>query len=120
MSRIPFSRLETADLVVDAIYEGGSANNFGADPFPALLGLSNQGGFRFLGSRDRSLRLVCLITNMDDSDWPDEVDLELGIFTYFGDNKEPGRELHRTGRGGNKILKNLFDGVHAGAEGRRS
>jgi len=120
MSRIPFSQLATADLLVDAIYEGGSTNNFGADPFPVLLGLSNQGGFRFLGSRDRSLRLVCLITNMDDSDWPDEVDLELGIFTYFGDNKEPGRELHKTGRGGNKILKSLFDGVHAGMEGRTS
>jgi hypothetical protein len=27
-----------------------------------------------------------------------------GIFTYFGDNKQPGHDLHSTHRGGNKIL----------------
>jgi hypothetical protein len=38
-----------------------------------------------------------------------------GQFVYFGDNKTPGHELHETGRGGNRILRRIFDLLHAEA-----
>jgi hypothetical protein len=56
---------------------------------------------------------------MSDPDWPDALDRETGVFTYYGDNKKPGRELHDTGRDGNLILQKMFSAARAGAEGRR-
>ena len=42
------------------------------------------------------------------------------MFTYFGDNKKPGRELHDTPRFGNRLLRDLFESFHAGGESRRT
>jgi hypothetical protein len=70
--------------------------------------VSNSGGFRYLGTLDK-LALVVLTTSLSDSNWPDEVDKEGGAFTYYGDNKHPGRELHDTPRFGNEILRRLFE-----------
>jgi hypothetical protein len=115
----PFSDLAAADLVVDAVYEGGRKGNAGDDPFPRLLGLSNQGGFRYRGTMG-ALGLVALTSSMNDPDWPDGVDTETGVLTYYGDNKHPGRELHATPRHGNEILRDLFAAVHRGRDGRAS
>ena len=49
---------------------------------------------------------------MSNIDWPDKLDPEMGIFTYYGDNQNPGHELHDTARKGNLILKNTFDALH--------
>lgn len=112
---IAFRDLRNADLMVDAVYEGGSAKNLGDDPISKLLGTSNQGGFRHRGSIEPSnLNLVGLVSNLEDPEWPDHLDVELGQFTYYGDNKEPGRELHETKKKGNLILKNIFDFLHSG------
>jgi hypothetical protein len=104
---------------VDAIYQGGRSGNAGDDPFPALLGMSNQGGFRFRGELLGALEMVLLTSSMNDPDWPDRLDEETGVFTYYGDNKKPGRHLHDTGRGGNTLLRRMFDAAHSGADGRR-
>ena len=40
---IPFPALPTADLIVDAIYEGGTAGNTGDHPLSRLLRVGNQG-----------------------------------------------------------------------------
>jgi hypothetical protein len=117
---IPFSELASSDLRVDAVYQGGRAGNAGDDPFPALLSMSNQGGFRFRGKLNGVLEMVLLTSTFNDPDWPDDLDRETGIFTYYGDNKKPGRLLHDTPRGGNMLLRHLFDAVHRGASGRRS
>ena len=77
-----------------------------------------MGGFRYRGSLD-SLELVVLTTTLSDPDWPDAIDQETGVFTYYGDNKSPGRELHATPRFGNEILRRLFDMAHGGPEQRR-
>jgi len=45
-----------------------------------------------------------------DLDWPDELNPESGTFVYYGDNKKPGHELHKTPRGGNLILRSAFEG----------
>jgi hypothetical protein len=113
------SNLGLSDLVVDAIYAGGRKGNASDDPLPQLLGVSNRGGFRYLGRKD-SLKLVVLTTSLIDPSWPDELDPINGVFTYYGDNKLPGRELHSTPRFGNQILRDLFAMLHGRSENRKS
>lgn len=111
-NRIPQNHLPTADLLLDAIYEGGRSGNAGDDPLGPLLGVSNQGGFRHLGRKECPSLLV-VTSSMSEPDWPDHLDLETGLFTYFGDNRKPGRDLHGTPRWGNLMLRDLFARAHA-------
>jgi hypothetical protein len=113
-----FEELAESDLTVDAVYRGNRNGNAGDDPFPRLLSLSNQGGFRYRGSM-KTLEMLVLTSSMADSDWPDSVDRETGVFTYYGDNKKPGRGLHDTPRRGNELLRDIFDNAHMGVDGRR-
>jgi hypothetical protein len=111
--------LKTCDIIVDAVYEGGSTANVSADPLSKLLpGVGNQGGFRAAGRGDDK-KFVVLYTSGEDTDWPDSLDLSTGQFIYYGDNKTPGHELHDTGPGGNKILRRVFDLLHGPSEGRQ-
>jgi hypothetical protein len=110
---VPFDQLADADLQVGAIYEGGSQGNVGDDPLARLLPCGNQGGFRFRGERStHSYRLALMYTSGSDPDWPDSLDPGTGVFTYFGDNKTPGSSLHDTARGGNELLRFVFDSIH--------
>ena len=115
---IPFEKLEDADLHVDAVYQSGRRGNAGDEPLPRLISVSNSGGFRYRGNLE-SLELVALTSSLKDPDWPDLLDSETGLFTYYGDNKRPGRPLHETPRNGNELLRRIFDNAHAGPEGRR-
>ena len=112
MQIIGRKQLGYSDLHLDATYQGGRNGNAGDDPLPSLLSVSNQGGFRYLGKKEEP-RLIVLTTSLTDPNWPDEVDLENGVFTYYGDNKTPGRELHDTPRFGNKLLAMVFDAFHS-------
>jgi len=109
---VPSTDLATVDLLVDAVYEGGHSGNAGDDPLTRLIGVSNQGGFRYLG-RMEAPRLIVLTSSFDDPDWPDSIDRETGLVTYFGDNKKPGHELHDTPRFGNILLRNIFHALHS-------
>ena len=109
--------LAQTDLSVDATYRGGRHGNAADDPLPSLLGVSTGGGFRYRGDLDR-LRLVVLTSSLKDPDWPDTLDLESGIYTYYGDNKRPGRALHDTPRKGNELLCRIFDLASSGRGGR--
>lgn len=109
---VEFADLEGADLQVDALYRGGSAGNAGDDPLPRLVGTGNSGGFRTLGNPERGYSLCVLYSSMDEADWPDELDLENGRFTYFGDNRTPGHDLHA--KRGNRVLEMAFRSTHAG------
>lgn len=117
MRTISSDQLSTVDLAVDCLYQGGRKGNAGDDPLHLLLPVSNQGGFRIVGTKNRP-RLVVLTTGLDDPDWPDEIEKETGRFTYFGDNKLPGNGLHDTPRYGNLLLKNMFGLAHGSAEQR--
>lgn len=112
--RYRFEELAAADLVVDALYEGGTKGNAADDPLGRLLPCGNQGGFRY---RNRTTgpgkQFVVLYSDLSDHDWPDVLDVELGRFTYYGDNKRPGHPLHETIRGGNAILRDVFARLHA-------
>jgi hypothetical protein len=110
--RVSRDHLSSADLILDAVYEGGRAGNAGDDPLGPLLGVSNQGGFRHLGRKERP-NLLVITTSLAEPDWPDALDLETGRFTYYGDNRHPGRELHRTPRWGNQMLRDLFGRAHS-------
>jgi hypothetical protein len=119
MTIVPVDDLSRTDLQVDAIYQGGRKGNAGDDPLPKLMRVDSQGGFRYRGKVKAKLEMLVLTTSMNDSDWPDELDAETGIFTYFGDNKKPGRDLHDTGRDGNLILRTIFEDSRAGHDGRQ-
>jgi hypothetical protein len=116
---IPFDKLTDADLIVEAVYEGGTVGNTSDDPLGKLVPVGNQGGFRYAGSPKRNdLRLVVLYTSGADRDWPDGLDREAGLFTYFGDNRVPGKNLHDTSRGGNAILRACFHWLHSSPHAR--
>lgn len=118
MITISVNDLNKADLIVDAIYEGGRRGNAGDDPLPKLMRVDSQGGFRYRGKVKGKLDMLVLTSSMNDPDWPDTLDTETGIFTYYGDNKKPGRNLHETGRDGNLILKTIFEDSRADANRR--
>jgi len=119
MTRIfSFDDLPTADLVVDAIYEGGNAGNASSDPIAKLLpGAGNQGGFRASGPGLKK-RFVVLYSSGEEGDWPDRLDLNTGQFVYYGDNRTPGHDLHDTTRRGNLLLKAAFENAHGNAAKR--
>ncbi|MGY3578933.1 hypothetical protein ACVMB1_006137 [Bradyrhizobium sp. USDA 4504] len=111
---VPHNLLASSDLVIDAVYEGGTAGNAADDPISKVLaGVGNQGGFREAG-RGPDKKFVVLYTSGEDSDWPDTLDLSTGQFIYFGDNKKPGHELHETS--GNQILRRVFELLHGPSE----
>ena len=92
--------------------------NAGDDPLPLLLNVSNSGGFRYRGQVN-SLKMVVLTSSGKDPDWPDTLDRETGVYTYYGDNKSPGRALHATPRKGNELLRRIFELAQSGIEGRQ-
>ena len=117
MEALDEAALRNADLMVDKVYKGGRKGNASDDPLPHLIGVSNQGGFRYIGTKEQP-RIVVLTSTMNDPDWPDSLDRETGVFTYYGDNKKPGHELHDTPRFGNLLLKNMFHNAHGTAAER--
>lgn len=44
--RIPFTEIDAADLLVDAVYEGGTAKNLGSEVLSKVMHVGNSGGFR--------------------------------------------------------------------------
>jgi hypothetical protein len=114
-----FERLPDADLVLDRTYQGGSAGNAGDDPLARLLPIGNQGGFRYKGSPAAdSVRVAVLYTSGEEPDWPDFLDVHTGTFTYYGDNRNAGREIHDTQRQGNRLLRGVFEWSRGGPQDR--
>ncbi|MDC1207996.1 hypothetical protein N8005_01530 [Litorivicinus sp.] len=108
-----FESLPDSRLIIDAVYESSHDGQLAGEPLSKLLpGLGNMGGFRPSG-RGADKNLVVLFSTGEDKDWPDTLDLNRGQFVYFGDNKTPGHELHDTQKGGNKILRRVFELLHA-------
>lgn len=106
-------------MIVDATYEGGTVGTFADDPLAKLLPCGNQGGFRYKKDGDGNYLFVILYSTLAEPDWPDNLDENTGIFTYYGDNREPGHELHDTVREGNRILRDAFADTQT-EEGRRN
>ena len=99
---------ENWSLYIDAVYKADSSKkNLSSEVLSKLLGVKNQGGFRYLGKTE-SPNLVVLFTSGEDIYWRDEIDNSLGVFLYYGDNKTPGTDLHKTNLHGNEILRYVF------------
>lgn len=112
-----FKDLKNADLVVDAIYKGGTKGNTGDDPISKLFPkLGNMSGFRKAKRNDKSGKMayVVLYTSMSELEWPDYLDIETGIFRYYGDNRKPGNTITQTKQGGNKLLEEVFGLLNSG------
>jgi len=102
MKITPFEELPNCDLVVDAIYEGSHDGQIKGEPINnSELGFGNMGGLRASGV-GKNKRLVVLFSTGENKDWPDHIDLNTGQFTYYGDNRTPGHELHKTPRVGSR------------------
>lgn len=96
-------------LYIDAVYKSNpEVKNSGGDVISKLLPVGNMGGFRIKGSRETP-ELVVLFTSGEDIYWKDELDTATGLLLYYGDNKKPGNDLHKTKVGGNLVLKYIFD-----------
>jgi hypothetical protein len=105
--------LSGCDLIIDAVYEGAPRSQLSGESLSGLLpGIGNLGGFRMSGKGPQK-RYVVLYSSGEDQDWPDHLELETGRFTYYGDNKTPGHELHDTRPKGNLLLRNSFEALHS-------
>lgn len=119
-----FQELPDAPLCVDARYIGkkysgqdgasiiadrGEYLGLRGTPYPKLLQGSNVGGFRF----KNGVKYCGLITSLSEGDWPDSIEMERGIFTYYGDNRTAGTvDLHS--RRGNSLMRDVFARLHRG------
>lgn len=108
-----YEKISTEDrvnhsLIIDAVYKANpKEKTMSAEVLSKLLGVKNQGGFRYRGETQEP-KLVMLFTSGEDVYWRDEIDSTLGVFLYYGDNKTPGRDLHKTNLHGNEILRYMF------------
>lgn len=115
MQRIPFGNLGTADLYVDAVYESNGAPNLSGDVLSKLMNVGAMSGFRKVNiSNKKQIAYVVLESTNKHLDWLDHIDYDSGLIQYYGDNREPGRELHDTKQHGNKILKEIFEALQSG------
>lgn len=94
---------------IDTIYQNGGYQ----DAMSLLMRVRNGGGFR--PCKGKSYYVIH--STKSDVDWPDYLDNEIGLYTYFGDNKEPGFELHS--KLGNKFLKDIYDKLSYGTKEER-
>lgn len=114
---IEFDKLKGTDLIIDAVYKGGTSGHTGDDPLSKIFPkLGNMSGFRKVKRQDGSGKLayVVLYTSMSELEWPDYLDVETGIFRYYGDNRKAGNELTKTKQGGNKLLEEVFSILNSG------
>ena len=58
------------------------------------------------------MKLAVLYTTGEEPDWPDALDPYTGAFTYYGDNRRPGRALEDTPNRGNLLLSRVFAWAH--------
>ncbi|MEI6590661.1 MAG: restriction endonuclease [Actinomycetes bacterium] len=110
MSQIVFEKLGSADLVIDANYQGRPGGmSFGDAPLQHLIpGIGNQGGFRIRKGIDSNVVGMVLTSSGAEPDWPDYLNPADGTYIYFGDNRSPGKALHDTKAKGNATLAEVF------------
>jgi hypothetical protein len=112
-----FSKLDTAPLIADAIYSGGTFRNknggspFSNDPLSKLMRVKNEGGIRAKKKVKGRWPYVVLKSTRAESDWPDSFDPSTGHFKYYGDNRTVGQAL--LDRQGNRLLDEVFVHLHS-------
>jgi hypothetical protein len=116
---VNFHDLPHCNLNIDEVYGGGESSNQKFDAISHIFtrigdhaGAPNSGGFRLSGSHPNQ-KFCCLYSSQGELEWPDHLDEITGTYTYFGDNREPGKEVGKSR--GNKFLESVFEKLHAGA-----
>jgi hypothetical protein len=120
MRVIPFWQLPNSDLFIDALYESDRTQpkgSIGSEPLSKLMGVGNLGGFRPKAGKE-GIMAVVLTSTRAEPEWPDSLDVYTGTYTYFGDNRSPGVEMHQTKQRGNQILRDAFALAHGNQEDR--
>ena len=116
MTVISFKNLSAADLIIDATYESNrddKKSTYGSEPIHHLLPkLGNAGGFRKKIGDNGNIVCLALTSTGAEPDWPDELDTFTGTYTYYGDNRKPGQDLHDTHLKGNSDLNKIFTLAH--------
>lgn len=118
MTVVSYDRVPVADLLIDCQYEGGPG--LSDDPVFRIFNgrCNNIGGFRDGNHPSEQRKLfVALVSTESVPDWPDGLDADTGVFTYYGDNRVPG-DLHKNKRG-NLTLKKVFAQLDAPCDRRQ-
>jgi hypothetical protein len=113
------------ELRIDAFYRNTNDWKQPQDVFNKFFrfsdgkSINNVSGFRPKSKVGKATRILecafcVLVTNFDETEWPDALNRETGIFTYYGDNRSPGKQLDDTLVGGNRLLEYVFALLHAG------
>lgn len=121
----PKKQSSSEELRVDAAYRNTNDWKQPQDVFNRFFrftdgkGINNTSGFRpkskVAAESDILHCAFCvLVTNFGETEWPDSLDYENGIFTYYGDNRSPGRRIDETRVGGNRLLQHVFSLLHVG------
>lgn len=111
-----FEELNDAPLFVDCVYQSGFAPTIKREVLSKLMGCGNLGGFRPVSRTDaygRNQKLpayVVLVTSTREPEWPDFLDVETGVFHYYGDNRQAGTAIDE--KSGNKLLEHVFELLH--------
>lgn len=117
---VPYENLASADLTLGRVYLGGPQPHVGADPLHYLTGVGNSGGFRpknVVGTGECAL--CVLFSTGVVSEWPDGW-MNDTTYVYFGDQREPGKDVLDTPRGGNRLLADVATWMKRGERGRKS
>lgn len=114
INKVKFQDLDKSNLLVDTIYEGGSASNLSSEVLSKLTHVGNSGGFRKCkksvnGKKINEPAYVCIFSTGEELEWRDELDRTLGRFTYWGDNRKAGNPICKTSLGGNAFLQEIFN-----------
>jgi hypothetical protein len=124
-AKTPSQHIDLPDsLRVDASYRNTNDWKQPKDVFNRFFrfsdnkGINNTSGFRPKSRLGRSTDITecafcILVTTFGESEWPDSLDPETGSFTYYGDNRSPGRRLDDTDIGGNRLLEHVFSLLHS-------
>lgn len=127
-----FEELNSSDLIQMAIYEGGSYKNpMKDDPLSKIFkiegcekGIGNQGGFRKTSKEkdgkkvNGTIAFVVMVDSGKQAEWPNKMDEDTGIFTYYGDNRTAGNDIFKTKNLGNKFLYEIFSKSYADPDER--
>ncbi len=105
VERVKFEKLndKKTKLIIDKVYEHGKPWSLSNDALSKLMRVKNVGGFR----TKTGLKYVVLYSTNSDIYWRDELDTELGLYIYYGDNKKPGVDIHSPY--GNRVLRDVFE-----------
>jgi len=113
------------ELRIDASYRDLANWTLDSDEFNKFFrfsdgrGIANAQGFRPKSVSGGSTAITdcgfcVLVTTLREPEWPDAFDIDSGLFTYYGDNREAGKAVSDTPIGGNLLLEQVFEQLHNG------